>query len=143
MIQLKGKIFEGTKGATGSIEKQKPFLNSFIPEISSMKSGTINVQLEFPLLIATYDVETTSIEWEKNRWEKFKFLRAEFQICTPSFGNPVSCLLYYAEKSPYYSNPHIVEVVTKDLTEQKILAKECFIILTSPCWIVAGERKIF
>ncbi len=142
MIKLRGKIFEGTKGAAPSIEKQKPFLQPYIPEISLLKSGTINVELESPLLIATYDVETPSIEWEPNRWEKFRIVRAAIQLCVPTFGDPVPCLLYYAEKSPYYYNPRFVEVVTKKL-DQKNEARECFICLTQPHWIVLGERKVF
>jgi hypothetical protein len=135
-MKIRGKIFVGFKGAGPSIKLQEPFLKQYIPEISSMFFGTINVRLEFPISVATYDVETPSIEWQKDRWERFRIIRAEFQLCAPD-AKPVPCLLYFAEKSPYHFEPCIVEVVTRQIDLSQ--ARECFIILTQPCRIVVGE----
>ena len=45
-----------------------------------MHSGTINVRLKSPLSISKHDVETPAIEWEPNRRESFKIVRALIQI---------------------------------------------------------------
>jgi hypothetical protein len=127
MMKIKGTIIpQGYGGATNSIREQEPLIKRYVPEISSMRFGTVNVRLESPILAPPYDVETPSIEWQKGRWEKFGFIRAEIQLCTPE-SETAHCLLYYAETPPYHSDPFIVEVVTKDFG--LIRTRECFIML--------------
>lgn len=128
MTTIKGTIFSpGMGGAGPSIEKQKRLLRVFVPEISEMRSGTINVRLKSPLSISKFDVETPPIEWEKNRWENFKILRALIQIHTPEYDKPVPCLLYYPSAGGYCNDPFIVEVVTQSLNFKN--GDECSIIL--------------
>ena len=140
---LRGKIVPGFSGAAGSIKKQKPFLQSYIPDISSVHDGTINVQLESPLFVREYDIETPPIEWVTGFWEIFRIIRARIQLCPcePSFGNAIPCLLYFAEASPHHFNPYLVEVVTKELVLTDV--KECFIFLTKPCCILVGDKRVF
>ena len=134
-MKIRGKIFSGLKGAAPSLKLQEPFLKQYIPEISTLFFGTINVRLEFPISVATYDVETPSIEWQKDRWERFRIIRASIELCAPN-ARAVPCLLYFAEKSPYHFEPYIIEVVTQQLDLSQ--ARECFIILDQPCRIVVG-----
>lgn len=124
ITKLKGVLTGGLGKARNCIEQQKPLLKNYVPEIASM-FGTINVLLDSPLLITKYDVETPPLQWSQNCTERFRLVNGLFQLITPGFGEPVPCLLYFAETSPYRSNPFFVEVVTKQL--KKGDAKECLI----------------
>jgi hypothetical protein len=138
---IRGKIFKAAGEAAGNIKKQKPLLIPYVPEIARMEDRTINLSLEIPLLVADYDVETKSIEWEVNRWEKFQFVRARIQSCPcePSFDKAIPCLLIFAETSPYHYNPYMIEVVIPKFNLKGVT--DFIIHLAKPCSIVVGNKR--
>ena len=139
---IRAKIFKVAGGTAGDIKKQKPLLIPYVPEIATMHDRTINLSLEHPLLVGDYDVETKSIEWEINRWEKFRFIRARIQFCPcePSYDKAIPCLLFFAEASPYHYNPYIIEVITPKCDLKGVT--EFLIHLAKPCTIVVGDKRV-
>jgi len=113
---ISGTIQKGHGIASGAIERQVPHLSPYVPEIVSMKYGTINVHLDTPVLIQNYEIITPPIEWAIGFAERFFIIRASFRLEPEQ--NQTPCLVYFASTSPYFQKSPIfsvLEIVTSPL----------------------------
>lgn len=117
MTKINGTIFPGYGRAGQCIEKQKPFLNKYVPEIMSMFSGTLNFHLLQPILIRKYDLETPPITWDAGQPpEIFYFLRAKIEFpYNPFIPGHRSCLIYNATRSAYRNDSFTLELITEEI----------------------------
>jgi hypothetical protein len=115
MIIIEGTTTNGLGIAIQTVKAQMPHFLKEFPEIGACRIGTINVELEHPLDIREVDHATGPIMWEPDFSEKFSFLRVYFEC--PVGAKPVQAWLYIAHRSPHFTKPHYVEVLTEDLGE--------------------------
>ena len=126
MTAIRGKRTRGLGIATQTVAAQMPQLVESFPELKNCFRGTINVELEHPLLVERPDHETGDITWyyqDTPVTEHFGFLRIEFEA--PPGGPRVQAWLYIASNSPHRLTPRIHEVLAPRLE----IPPECDCIL--------------
>lgn len=99
MIRLKGKRFAGENNANRTIGTQLPHIAKAFPEIARCHSGTINLELEFPLIVVRSDHRTPPIKWKGNLkdGEVFDLVRVFLEV--PFDGPRHQAWLYVAHRS--------------------------------------------
>lgn len=116
MTTIRGKRTRGLGIATQTVAAQLPQLIQSFPELKDCFRGTINVELEHPLLVERPDHQTDDFTWFLNGTpctEHFGFLRIEFEA--PLGGPRVPAWIYIASGSPHRETPRIHEVLAPRL----------------------------
>ena len=111
-ITIRGKRTRGLGIATETVAAQMPQLVRSFPEIKDCFPGTINVELETPLVVERPDHQTGLMTWIYKGapvTEHFGFLRIEFEA--PPGAPRVPAWLYIASASPHRQTPRIHEVL--------------------------------
>ena len=94
------------------IEKQKPLLAKYFPEILDCYSGTLNFTLEEPLIINHPDVKTPRLFWKDNYpAEDFGFTKVYLHFEKFSKDHQITGWIYQAMFSPFAPDPFLIEVV--------------------------------
>lgn len=98
-------------GASATLPKQLPLISAHFPQIANAHPGTINVDLELPLLVlGGYDHRTAPLQWDNN-WapgEVFDLVCIEFEVG----GKRGPAWLYIAHGSPHRRDMRSHEVIT-------------------------------
>ncbi len=97
-------------GASANLVKQLPLIGATFPEIVNAFPGTINLDLEQPLLVQGYDHRTPPLKWE-NAWgasETFDIVRVELEVG----GKRHPAWLYVAHGSPHRRDLSSHEIIT-------------------------------
>jgi hypothetical protein len=123
MTILRGTILKGWGTAHKAIALQKKYLSEFYQDLFKFHLGTINVQLDDPLIITQFDMSTPPIKWHPNvDTDRFSFLRVGLQLDLPGFGAPVDAVIYHAAASPHPAaaspdqrDPRFIEIMTHKL----------------------------
>jgi hypothetical protein len=112
-IALHGHIVRGLKAATNLVERQKPCLRKFFPQIDDCKVGTINVQLDHALDVRMPDIVTPPIVWQfgSNEGERFGFTKIDFELSN----NHHEAWIYSAEYSSHRFNYMLVEILARPI----------------------------
>jgi hypothetical protein len=116
MITIEGVRCGGLNAAHENLVKQLPLIAEEFPEIAHCHHGTINVQLNVPLLVVAPDHRSQPIHWDDNNFpngEVFDLLRIQFQA--PIDAAPVAAWLYIPHGSPARRAPWIHEVLAAQL----------------------------
>jgi len=117
MTTIRGRRARGLGIATETVAAQFPQLVRSFPELDGCFHGTINVELERPLVVDRPDHQTGDITWfykdGRAVTERFGFLRIEFEA--PLGAPRVRAWLYVASASPHRQTPHIHEVLAPRL----------------------------
>jgi hypothetical protein len=101
-------------GGPGTIERQKPLIQPYFPEIMTCHNGTINLLLDCPLQVRLPDIVTPPLDWHSAAFpdgEKFGITEIELGFGGKSY----KAWLYTAEHSPHRFNNKIAEVLTGKL----------------------------
>ncbi len=109
-MQIIGNIRRGCGVATQTLALQLPHIGNEFPEVAACHRGSINLELELPLLVLAPDHRTQPIAWKTGITEVFDFLRIELEA--PPDSSPISAWLYIPHDSPHRRTPHIHEVIT-------------------------------
>ena len=123
---IRGVRTRGLGIGTETVAAQMPQLAQSFPELKNCFRGTINVELEQPLLVERPDYETDDITWYYHGTpvtEHFGLLRIEFEA--PTGEQRVPGWLYIASASPHRLTPRVHEVLASRLD----LPAECDCIL--------------
>jgi hypothetical protein len=117
MIAIAGRRCKGLGDAAANLVVQLPFIEREFPELTHCHRGTINLELEYPLLVLTPDHRTRPIPWKQGpefgEGEVFDLLRIELEAPTGTL--PVQAWLYLSQISPHRANPHLHEVLAPKL----------------------------
>ena len=115
-ITIRGTRTRGLGIGTETVAAQMPLLVRTFPEITHCFLGTINVELQQPLVVERPDHQTGDITWLFNGspvTERFGFLRIVFEA--PPGGSRVPAWLYIASGSPHRQTRRIHEVLAPRL----------------------------
>lgn len=127
-IKIKGKIQKGFGAAsTLALPRQIPHFRKYLPDIDSYYIGSINLLLEKPLLIANPDIVTEPIEWIETHFERFGFLRIEFETVPKKANMPLKALLWIPYGSPHFPNPYYHEIIAPEVNLNNV--QYCNIII--------------
>jgi hypothetical protein len=113
MTTIRGRYISKGCGYAGKcLEKQVPKISETFPEFAKAHCGTINVELEQPLVVFKSDHRTDRIDWIGNGGpgEIFDIVRIQFEVK----GERYDGWLYVAEKSPFRKCLRIHEVVLRE-----------------------------
>lgn len=113
MIIIDGTTTDGMGTANRTLSQQMPFLVKEFPEIRDCRLGTINVKLAQGLHIHHVDHQTGPINWYKDYFESFSFVRIQFEC--PAGAAHVRAWLYRAHDSNHFGKPDYVEIITQSL----------------------------
>jgi hypothetical protein len=111
MLTIHGTIMTGLGGAGGNLEVQLPRIAERFPEVKDCFHGTINIQLEKPLLVLSADHRTGPIDWDAAHapGEIFDLLRIRLEA---PVGSPATrAWLYIAHNSPHRKELQLHEVI--------------------------------
>ena len=111
MITIEGTVTNGLGTAHQNLMTQLPQIVTEFPEIAGVHLGTINLQLNIPLVVIAPDHRTRPIQWMPagNPPETFDLLRIEIEA--PVNTQRVGAWLYIAHFSPHRQTPHVHEVL--------------------------------
>ena len=103
-----------------------PWLIAEFPEITGCHLGTINLELEKPLLVLTPDHRTRPIPWKRGPefgdGEVFDFLRIRIEL--PAGRGETPAWLYLSHLTPHRAQPRLHEIIAPpiDLGDQPIVS---------------------
>jgi hypothetical protein len=111
MIRLRGRRFAGENNANRTIAMQLPFIAKAFPEVAQCHSGTINLELVSPLIVACSDHRTPPIKWKPNltEGEIFDLVRVFLEV--PFDGPRHQAWLYVAHRSRHRTDLRRHEVI--------------------------------
>ncbi len=111
MFAVEGTRQAGLGAATGNLAVQLPLIAGEFPEVGACYPGTINLLLDYPLLVLAPDHRTRPLAWHPNfaAGEVFDFLR--IQLETPTGAESVPAWLYIPHGSPHRQNLRLHEVI--------------------------------
>lgn len=139
VTKIKGRRKPGGGDASGNLMIQLPEIIKEFPEVAGCYRGTINLELEQPLLVITPDHRTQPIQWlgSESPGEVFDLLR--IQIEAPIGSIPVAAWLYVAHWSYHRENPKIHEVIAPKLdisddAECQIIIDRQTVVLAYSLW---------
>jgi hypothetical protein len=115
LIAITGHIRNGIGAATQTLSHQLPYIAKEFPEVAACHRGSINLELEVPLLVLVPDHRTKPIAWLPGNpnTETFDFVRIELEA--PYDAPAVPAWLYIPHRSPHRRTLHIHEVITTQL----------------------------
>lgn len=116
-IALEACIISGLGVANETLSRQLPLISKYFPEVNSCYRGTINLEVECPLIVTTPDYRTEPLAWTPSgkTTEVFDLLRIELELQTDQKTRRVPAWLYIAHSSPHRRTPTIHEVIAKPL----------------------------
>src|SRR5260370_12618519 len=118
-VVIDATVIRGFGVASKNIMLQKTHWVWQFPDIKNIHAGSINVQLDKPLHILSYDYTTLPTPWwdvdesHPGRWavEKFSFLKINFEYPT---GGPVhSAWFFNCHNSAYANDPNRFEIISE------------------------------
>lgn len=117
MTILTGTKKPGMGGATHTLAIQLPIMAERFPEIAVCHAGTINLELERPLIVLQADHRTEPIQWcgEEYPGEVFDLVRILFEA--PAGSSAVDAWLYVPHGSPHRENTRTHEVLCPRLAD--------------------------
>ena len=105
MTALKAKLFAGEGNASRTVAAQLPLIAQEFTEVRNCHPGTINVEFDTPVIIASPDHRTSPIRWKNNLQpgeEVFDLLRVSLEV---SARNILSeAWIYVAHRSAHRKN---------------------------------------
>jgi hypothetical protein len=110
-VSIRGVVGKGFGGATNAIERQRPKLRKYFPQIDECHPGTINVYLETLLDVRIPDIVTPPIAWQPRAAERFGITKIELEILQQRH----EAWLYVAELSPHRFNYTMVEILARPI----------------------------
>lgn len=115
IVRVKAKLKPGLGVASCTLARQLPLISERFPEVSNCWPGTINLELESPLVVINPDHRTPPIAWTPSgvTTEVFDLVRIELEFSHVTF--PVPAWLYIAHGSPHRKTPTVHEVITQQL----------------------------
>jgi hypothetical protein len=101
------------KAAANLVERQRPCLREFFPQIDDCRIGTINVQLDHALDVRMPDIVTPPIAWQpgSNAGERFGFTKIGLEL----LNGRQEAWIYTAEYSAHRFNYMLVEVLARPI----------------------------
>lgn len=132
MTSITGTIQKGFGGASGNLVTQLPQIAQGFPEVKDCFLGTLNVELERPLLVLSPDHRTKSIDWDSANHpggEVFDILR--IRIEAPPGSSPMPAWLYIPHNSDHRKNLRIHEAIAPKL--QVSVGGQCIIHIDRIC----------
>jgi hypothetical protein len=114
-VDLVGRIKHGLGAANKTLSLQIPLIAQEFPEIASCHRGSINLELDAPLLVMAPDHRTKPIAWLPNspQTEMFDFLRVQLEAPVDTVA--VQAWLYIPHGSPHRRTPCTHEVITSHI----------------------------
>jgi hypothetical protein len=115
LLVIPGVRVPGQGMAHHNLATQLPLIAVEFPELAGCHAGTINLELQFPLVVIAPDHRTRPIHWDDKHFqngEVFDFLRIQFEA---SGTKPVDAWLYIPHASPHRSTPRVHEVIAPQL----------------------------
>jgi hypothetical protein len=120
-VIIDATILRGSGVATKNIKFQMPHLVWQFPDIRNIHPGSINVLLNKPLLISSYDCTTLPTPWwdvaenHPGRWavEQFSFLEISFEY--PIGGALHRAWLFDSHNSAYHNDPIRFEIISETI----------------------------
>jgi hypothetical protein len=111
LVSIEGRVRNHLGKATHNLRLQIPLIESEFPEIKGCYLGSINLELEVPLLVVAPDHRTKPIPWRDNPQETgvFDFLRIKIEA--PIDSAPEPAWLYIPHDSPHRRTPCLHEVI--------------------------------
>jgi hypothetical protein len=130
LIAITGHIRKGIGAAKQRLAYQLPYITKEFPEVAVCHYGSINLELEVPLLVLSSDHRTKPIAWlpGKPNTEVFDLVRIEFEA--PCDASAVPAWLYIPHGSPHRRKLRIYEVITTKLNLASV--KLCRIKINHP-----------
>lgn len=131
MISIRGTIQKGFGGASGNLVTQLPRIAEGFPEVKNCFHGTLNIELEKPLLVLSPDHRTKRIDWHPDHapGEVFDLLRIDLEA---PLGSPkIPAWLYIAHNSDHRRNLRMHEVIAQKIGASVGCA--CMIHIDRPC----------
>jgi len=113
LVVLEGQIIHGLQKAASYLRDQIPLITGEFPEIARCHRGSINLELNVPLLVIGSDHRTKPIAWKPGVTEVFDFVRPELEA--PMDSPPVPAWLYIAHLSSLRRTPFVHELITQRL----------------------------
>ena|SRR5260221_14392742 len=102
-------------GASANLPRQLPLIGAQFPEIRNAFPGTINLQLEKPLLVMGYDHRTPPLKWQEDASppEVFDIVRVKFE----TLGKITDTWLYIPHGSPHRLDLLSHEIIAPSMIE--------------------------
>ena len=125
-VSIRGVVAKGFGGASNAIERQRPELRKYFPQIDECHSGTINVYLEAHLDVRIPDIVTPPIAWQPGLAERFGITKVELEILQRCH----QAWTYVAELSPHRFNYTMVEILVRP---NGLAAALCMSIVSDHC----------
>jgi hypothetical protein len=116
MITITGTIRKGYGGASRNLLTQLPLIAEQFPEVKDCFHGTLNVELQKPLLVLSPDHRTKPIDWDSANHpggEVFGILRIRLEA--PPGSSKMAAWLYIAHNSDHRKNLCMHEVIAPKL----------------------------
>jgi hypothetical protein len=105
----------GTGSARNNLAMQWDGLTRYVPELRECHQGTINVDLQVPVLILNLHKAVPPFEWQTGQSEGFGFLEIQFEW--PIGAERLRAWVYLPQYSPHRYNMKFAEVVTTHIPE--------------------------
>lgn len=122
-LSLKARIVPGLGVAKGTLARQLPLISQGFPEVADCHPGTINLELDSPLVVAQPDYRTAPLAWTPSgrTTEVFDLVRVELEF--DQLPARVAAWLYVAHGSPHRCTPTVHEVISRQLNLSEV--REC------------------
>ncbi len=142
-FSLKARVIHGLGVAKGTLARQLPLISHEFPEIANCHPGTINLVLEFPIIVTQPDHRTVPLAWTPSgqTTEVFELVRVELEF--DHLPRRVPAWLYVAHGSPHRHTPTVHEVITEQVNLNNV--RDCRLhirasaISLAPCSIQQAE----
>ena len=130
MIKIEGECQTWCKAGAANLGKQLPHIVKEFPEINGCHHGTINLYLNYNLVVISPDHRTKPIPWHPDfgTGEVFDLLRIKIEA--PTGDTPVPGWLYIPHGSPHRRDLKNHEVITSKLNIS--IGDRCSIIINKP-----------
>ncbi len=115
MIAIAGHIRNGIGAATQTLSHQLPYITKEFPEVAVCHYGSINLELEVPLLVLIPDHRTKPIAWQPGNPKKETFGLLRIELEAPCDASAIPAWLYIPQRSPHRRKLRIHEVITTKL----------------------------
>lgn len=114
-FSLKARVIHGLGVAKGTLARQLPLISQEFPEVANCHPGTINLALEFPIIVTQPDHRTTPLAWTPSGRtdEVFELVRVELEF--NDLPRRVAAWLYVAHGSPHRRTPIVHEVIAEQI----------------------------
>lgn len=115
MLEVRATHKSGTGTASRNLVTQLPVIGVAFPEINGCHFGTINLELECPIIFIGYDHRTAPIAWDMHRptvTEQFDLVRVTVELKTSRIPKPA--WVYIPHDSPHRGHLKTHEIIAKE-----------------------------